>query len=108
MGFTTNEGMVRVDRFKPGGKWYDTWAVDMSRWYNQDAGRSSGELLPPVWEAVRLAIIDHMCPSGVLTARVEADLADRFDAWTWVCLEPYHFQAYPVTFLSLRNRLATE
>lgn len=98
MGFSTNDGMVRVDRFKPGGKWYDTWAVDMSRWYNQDCGRSSGELLPPTWEAVRLAILANFQERN---PDKPFDAADRFFRnWTWVCLEPYHAQAYPIMFVS--------
>jgi hypothetical protein len=28
MGYTTQEGMVRVDRFKERGKWYDSLAFD--------------------------------------------------------------------------------
>ncbi len=36
MAFTTKSGYVRVDIFKPSGKWYHTAAVDMSEHYRDD------------------------------------------------------------------------
>ena len=46
MNYTDNPGMVRVDYFKPSGKWYMTEARDMSGFYHE----------PLVQDAVRLAL----------------------------------------------------
>jgi len=99
MGYTTNDGMVRVDRFKPGGKWYDTWEVNMSGYYNLDAGKSevTGETLPPTWLAVERAILDALERSvGVGRTDCRERAVAQFRKWNWVCLEPYHAQAYPI------------
>jgi hypothetical protein len=103
MGFSTDDAIVRVERFKPGGKWYDTWAVDMREYYRMDAGKSevTGETLPPVWLAVQTAIlreIQRRIDNGMPDVQVHA--RERFKEWNWVCLEPYHFQAVPIMFVA--------
>lgn len=73
MGYDVNDNMVRVDRFKPRGKWYDTLAVDMAPHYRN----------PDLHDAVRLAIQDKY-----------PDM--KIGSWTFVCLEPYHQNSHPV------------
>ena len=70
--FSNNPGMVRVDRFKPRGKWYDTFAVDMSRFWKA----------PLIHDAVEQAI-------------TEAGYAVTPD-WIYVCLDPYHQHSHPI------------
>lgn len=69
--FSDNPGMVRVDFFRPSGKWYMTEAHDMSDFYNE-----------PV-------IHDAVCKMLERDGR----LLTHFDI---LVLEPYHKNAYPV------------
>jgi len=109
MGFTTDDSEVRVDRFKLGGKWYDTWSVNMRPYYNLDAGKSevTGETLPPTWLAVERAILDEytrILRENTNHEHAVCDCRERaikqFTKWNWVCLEPYHAQAYPIMIVS--------
>lgn len=63
--------MVRVDRFKDGGKWYDSFAINMEGVYDH----------PSVHDAVQLCI---------------EQAGYTMEGWIYVCLEPYHRHAYPV------------
>lgn len=74
MGFTTKEGMVRVDRFKERGKWYDTHEVDMSKHYNADS--------------IHDALEECLRRDGV-----------SLDGFVFVCLEPYHKFSHPVMLM---------
>lgn len=79
MGFTVNGSMVRVDRFKESGKWYDTLEVDMTSYYN----------LSFIHDAVRYSLI------------LMAGNDEFVESWLnqggfFVCLEPYHVNAHPV------------
>ncbi len=71
MGFHPEDCMVRVDRFKERGKWYDTFAIDMSRHYDH----------PDLHDAIEFCI-----------RAAGYTLQD----WVFVCLEPYHKNAHPV------------
>ena len=71
MGYSDKESIVRVDFFKPSGKWYDTRAVDMDGFYNTDV----------IHEAVKLALHKAGC-------------ADR--GFIAVVLKPYHKNSFPV------------
>lgn len=77
MGYSVSDGQVRVDIFKPSGKWDHSVAVDMDAFYNFGA----------VHDAVEQAFRN----SGYTM------WADN----TYVCLEPYHKHAHPVM---LKNR----
>lgn len=69
--YANNPGMVRVDYFKPSGKWYMTEAHDMSGYYNE----------PDIFLAVEKALRD----------------AGRWKPhFTIVVMEPYHKNAYPI------------
>lgn len=73
MGYSANEGMVRADLFKENGKWSQTYALDMSKYYED----------PDMWASIRLLYRDqvgHQIPKG----------------WLLVVLEPYHTYSHPV------------
>ncbi|MDF2915877.1 MAG: hypothetical protein K0S70_94 [Microbacterium sp.] len=73
--YTDNPGMVRVDYYKPGGKWYMTEAHDMSEFYDDS----------DIHEAVRQML----------------KKADRYlPHFTIVVQEPYHRNAYPVMLIA--------
>ena len=82
--YTDKAGSVRVDRFKESGKWYDSFALDMSAVW---------ETGPTVYEAAREAV-----------AR-DPRLGSTFiDSWlkqggSIVILEPYHKNAHPIMFV---------
>ena len=71
MGYSRNESVVRADRFRPSGKWYDTFELDMSQEY----------------DALN-------CPEAVLAALKRNKLS--YLGWIIVVLEPSHANAYPV------------
>lgn len=73
--YSDNPGMVRVDYFKPGGKWYMTEAHNMSAYYN----------VPSIHDAVREMLV------------AEGRWLPHF---TIVVLEPYHQHAHPVMFVA--------
>lgn len=77
--YSDNPGMVRVDFFKPRGKWYMTEAHDMSEeWYTGT-------------------------PADALAKVLSASRPESPDFWrhfTVVCLEPYHRFEYPVMIVA--------
>lgn len=90
MAFTTNSGRVRVDFFKPSGKWYGTASVDMTNHYEG---------------------LIHKC----FMAACEAEQANAngewghtfkprdilCEGWSIVCLEPYHEHSHPIMLRGL-------
>jgi hypothetical protein len=79
--FSENPGMVRVDYFKPSGKWYMTEAIDMSEFW------------------------DHgIIPNEAVKKALDASRPKREPGWwrqfTVVVTEPYHKSAYPVMIVS--------
>jgi hypothetical protein len=81
--YSENPGMVRVDYFKPSGKWYMTEAIDMSPAWDT----------PDIFDAVRHS----------LNYAWVANHNGRGDAWhqfTVVILEPYHKNAYPIMIVA--------
>jgi len=89
MSFTTNEGRVRVDFFKPSGKWYGTASVDMSAYYKGD-----------IHECFRRACVDEQATAP---STGESEWGHTFTPQGWVakggtivCLEPYHEHSHPL------------
>lgn len=78
MGYSENDWMVRVDFFKPSGKWYTTEAVDMSRWHDH----------PDMLYAFAKSICDHLRCLETKDYRLSEMVA--------VCIEPYHKYSYPL------------
>lgn len=75
MGYHVNDSMVRVDRFKERGKWYDSHAVDMGSVYNH----------PDIHEALKECLLVE----GI-----------KIDGFIIVCLEPYHVHSHPIMLKS--------
>ena len=73
MGFTTDDSMVRVDFFKPSGKWHTTEAIEWT----------GGYFSVNIHEAFKKSLRDAF-PNGTFS---------DMDA---VCLEPYHENAHPL------------
>lgn len=73
--YNENPGMVRVDYYKPGGKWYMTEAHDMSEFYDER----------DIYEAVRKTLIRD---GRYLTH------------FTIVVAQPYHKNAYPIMLVA--------
>lgn len=110
--FSLNPGHVRVDQFKPGGKWYQTFQIDMSNYYDGRPGEP-GSL---IHDAVRAAILDELVRQNAEWVKSETDregstwetvetkhrsraeLAEGMRQWTWVVLDPYHVHSHPVSF----------
>jgi len=73
MGFSTDDTVYRVDKFKASGKWQTTFAVP---------GRNYNE--PDIFDAVRNDIME----AGINLGRGEM----------FVVLEPYHKFSHPLIF----------
>jgi hypothetical protein len=88
MGYTEKNWMVRADRFKASGKWYDMFALDMEGLYGADQGA------PLIHEAVCRA----------LNAQVlRTDHPHPESGWFVVVLEPYHEHAHPIVAWGRRD-----
>lgn len=84
--YSENPGMVRIDRFKDGGKWYDTYEIDMSAYWSEKIDGKFNFIHDALHKAI--------------------SSSERFgEGWIegWllqggmiVCLEPYHQQAHPI------------
>jgi hypothetical protein len=77
MGFTMEEGMVRADRFRESGKWYDTFALPMAKVYNE----------PRTHEAVHVALNALFAADGYPCAS---------EGWFVVVLDPYNMHSHPI------------
>lgn len=86
MGYSVEEDMVRVDFFKPSGKWYTTEAVKWTGdcWVNDPHGETAkrGE---PIHDAFIHSLRDHF-----------KDCPNRLEGMDAVCLEPYHKHSFPL------------
>jgi len=77
MGYTEDPAMVRVDFFKPSGKWYETEAV---KWTG--AWKGSEQL---IHDAFKQSLRDHFKNSP-----------DRLSDMDAVCIHPYHEMEHPI------------
>lgn len=75
MGYSDDEAMVRVDFFKPSGKWYTTEAVKWLGW-----GR---DIL--IHDAFKNSLKIHF-----------KDNPERLSDMDAICLEPYHELSHPI------------
>lgn len=78
MGYCDDDSYVRVDFFKPSGKWYTTEAVKWTGAYHSKNGL--------IHDAFAQSLRDH--------------LGNRLNDMDAVCLEPYHEHSHPI---SIRN-----
>ena len=79
MHYSDRPEMVRVDRFKPGGKWYDTFALDMEAHWDDTV---DGHYVT-VADRVKAALAD---------AGIDVDTS----IFNYVVLDPYTKDGYPV------------
>lgn len=84
MGYSQNAHDVRVDFFKPSGKWYETESVSFEglQWRGQD---KEGNILQGV-DSLRT----------VCKKALRRHLEGRMKGMMAVILEPYHEFAHPV------------
>jgi hypothetical protein len=80
MGYSSDSSMVRVDFFKPSGKWYCTEAVKWTGEYKGDRGQS-------IHEALAQSLRDHFIKGSNPTRLSEMDA---------ICLHPYHEYEHPI------------
>ncbi len=81
MGFSINPDHVRVDFFKPKGKWYTTEEMIWTGPWKSDP-RNGGQ---PINTAFAQSLKDHLSNDG---GRLN-------DSWA-VCLIPYHETSFPL------------
>jgi hypothetical protein len=86
MGYTTDDSCVRVDFFKPSGKWYTTESVTWTGPYEGDIIFSFAKSL---LDHLKFRETDrkHQHPSHVNV---------RLSGLTAVCLDPYHQHSFPL------------
>lgn len=77
MNYSDDPSMVRVDFFKPSGKWYATEAV---KWLTYEAKDKM------ISEAFKGALVKHL---------LKKDRTLRLAGMTAVCLDPYHESSFP-------------
>ena len=80
MGFTTKQGMVRVDFFKPSGKWYTTEEMHWDRYYSYGNNEDS------VFESTH----------DTFKRCLREQIGDQYKGMIAICLEPYHEHSYPL------------
>lgn len=77
MGFTIRENMVRVDFFKPNGKWYAAEEVEFRNYENWD-------IYEEFAKALAKALVNETLDKC------------RYDEMVAVCLEPYNKFSHPL------------
>lgn len=84
--YSDSPGHVRVDFFKPSGKWYTTDMIDMSKWWIGSHDTAENQNKP------RTAIVD-----AVKNALKEAGQSNR--DMIAVVLAPYHEHEHPIMLM---------
>ena len=79
--YSDNPGSVRVDYFKPSGKWYMTEAIKMSDYFYKE-------------------IDIHRAVASALDASRPDRNAGWWKQFTVVVNEPYHKNAYPIMIVA--------
>ena len=87
MGYSEDPAMVRVDFFKPSGKWYTTEAAKWTGKYRKDPDKDATE--DDGWDILKQfakSLRDHLNKDG----------KQRMTEMTAVCIHPYHENEYPI------------
>jgi hypothetical protein len=92
--YSDDASMVRVDFFKPSGKWYCTEAVRWTGPYHSK-DEATGKITL-IHDAFAVSLAEHFTQSTDLN-----DLAQKGGRWRLedmiaVCTEPYHERAHPL------------
>ena len=74
MGYIEDDSMVRVDFFKPSGKWKYTIGLKWTGSYSKDV-------------SIHLAF----------KASLRNQVGDRYEGLVAFCLEPYHEHSHPIS-----------
>ena len=74
MGYTDDPSMVRVDFFRPSGKWYTTESIKWIEWSHQKDG--------DIYKIFKQSL--------------DEQLKGRLSEMVAVCLEPYHELSFPL------------
>jgi len=86
MGYTTDDSYVRVDFFKPSGKWYTTEAVKWTGPYEGDIIASFAK-----------SLFDHLSERATQPGLQHQNHRSlRLEGTVAVCLEPYHSHSFPL------------
>ena len=88
MGYDRDESMVRVDFFKPSGKWYSTEAIKWITWNGAERLDHGPHML--IHDAFREALSKDLQASKLMQ-----------DGMFAVCLDPYHEFSFPIILWSL-------
>jgi len=81
MGYSVDNTIVRVDFFRPGGKWYESVAVKWTGGY------------------------DNVDMKEAFIKSLKDTLHGRLSGMTAVCLEPCHRYSHPIMLINWDNRL---
>jgi len=84
MGYSEDPAMVRVDFFKPSGKWYTTEAV---KWTGKWHGSTKDGI------ATRT---DVQMIHGAFAQSLRDHLGQRLNDMDAICLHPYHEHEHPI------------
>ena len=77
--YSENPQSVRVDFFRPTGKWYTTKVIIFDRWYGTN---ESDEIEETIHDTFKRCLREQ--------------LGGRLNGMIAVCLEPYHEHAHPL------------
>lgn len=89
--YSKNPSHVRLDRFKPNGKWYDTFELDMGVTF--DLGDREISLYNTT--IPHYGIVLAMAKDNFLAKYTHYAEVINTD-WIWVVLDPYHVASYPI------------
>lgn len=81
MGYSDNPHMVRVDVFKPSGKWYTTIALNWDRYKTGNPQEADSN-----YESIHDSF--HRC--------MREQFCNKYCGMLAVCLEPYHENGHPL------------
>lgn len=83
-------GHVRCDQFRSGGKWYQTFQIDMGALWHSTSAESMAQ-------AADRGNTGHLIFDAVRTA-IEAKLgrAIEGDGMVYIVLDPYHENSHPI------------
>lgn len=94
VGYSDDDSMVRVDFFKPSGKWYCTEAIKWtgpwcgSTHYVEDKSKTPhGRTHGDIFDAFRQSLKDHFGDKS------------RLVGMQAICLEPYHEYSHPISII---------
>ena len=83
--------LVRVDRFRASGKWYDTWQIDMRLWFEH----------PDLVHAVKMCWEEaYLKAFGVKSTPMTSTITGLNVGWVLVCMDPYHRNSHPILLRS--------